>query len=167
MSPGLLEGSVRRGFLELLRSARHTWFNRRELHSDADVEDLVQEALLATSSKSAAWRRPGPIGSWSFATACDRCRDPQRQSARAQRRWIISDLLLLNTGDEGVVKPKEPRPQLASLSVREPGFMGDIGLSGYPLAETNNRVGKIEGATKTGLQLAIKTLITRVGDREN
>jgi len=127
----------------------------------------VQEALPATSSKRAAWWRPGPIVSLSFAAGRDRHRDLKRRSRHTQKRSIIADLLLLKTGNEGTVKPREPGPRLATLSVPQRVLMGDIGLSGYRQSETNNRAGKTEGATKTGLQLAMKTLIKRVGDREN
>ena len=127
----------------------------------------MQEALLATGSKRTAWRRSGPIVSWSFASVRDRCRDPKGRLRRTQKRSTIADLLLLNTGDEGAVKPREPGPRLATPSVPQRVLMGDIGLSGYRQTEINNRVGKTEGATKTGLQLAMKTLIKRVGEREN
>lgn len=83
---GGLDGDTRawREFPGLLRPAFHAYFKRRQFHGDADVEDLVQEALMAVHAKRETWRRADPVTSWCYTIARYKLIDHLRKTGRAR-----------------------------------------------------------------------------------
>lgn len=164
-----LQGEARawREFLKLLRPALHTYFNRRQFYGDADVEDLVQEALLAIHTKRETWRRADPVTPWCFTIARYKLIDHLRKSGRAKLVPLIDDLVLTNDGiEEGAVRHDLDR-LLDTAPTRQRALIEDVRLSGFSLAEAGKRAGMTEGAAKVSLHRAMKALMKRVGDREH
>jgi len=99
------EASAWREFLKLLRPALHAFFNRRQFYSGADVEDLVQDALLAIHAKRETWRRADLVTSWCFTIARYKLIDHLRKSGRAKLVPLVDDFVLLNDGvEDGAVR---------------------------------------------------------------
>ena len=102
-----LDGETRawREFLTLLRPALHAYFNRRQFYGDADVEDLVQDALLAIHTKRETWRRADPVTPWCFTIARYKLIDHLRKSGRARLVPLVEDLVMTNDGvEDGAVR---------------------------------------------------------------
>lgn len=165
---GGLDGDTRawREFLGLLRPAFHAYFKRRQFHGDADVEDLVQEALMAVHAKRETWRRADPVTSWCFTIARYKLIDHLRKTGRARLVPMIDDLPLEIDGvEDGAVRYDLDR-LLSSVPARQQALVKDVKLSGYSLAEAGERAGLSEGAARVSLHRAMKALMNRVTNRE-
>lgn len=125
-----------------------------------DVEDVVQETLLAIHLKSATWDRSGPIVPWIAAIARHKAVDMLR---RRHRRLEVSidDLV----GDWEV--PEESTPQvthselqalLETLPARQQQVIRSISLEGGTIASTASALGISEGAVRVGLHRGLKAL---------
>ena len=164
-----LNGEVRawREFLQLLRPALHAYFNRRQFHGDADVEDLVQEALLAIHAKRETWRRADPVTSWCFTIARYKLIDHLRKTGRARLVPLVDDLVLMNDGVEDGAVRQDLEKLLGTAAPRQRALIEDVRLSGFSLAEAGKRAGMTEGAAKVSLPRAMKALTKRMADGEN
>jgi RNA polymerase sigma-70 factor (ECF subfamily) len=164
-----LDGETRawREFLVLLRPALHAYFNRRQFYGDADVEDLVQEALLAIHAKRETWRRADPVTSWCFTIARYKLIDQLRKSGRAKLVPLVDDHVLPNDAVEDGAVRQDLAKLLEATPPRQRRLIEDVKLSGYSLAEAGERLGMTEGAAKVSLHRAMKTLMKRVADREH
>ncbi len=160
------EASAWREFLKLLRPALHAYFNRRQFYGDADVEDLVQDALLAIHSKRETWRRADPVTSWCFTIARYKLIDHLRKSGRAKLVPLVDDLVLLHDGVEDGAVRRDLEKLLDTAAPKQRALIEDVRLSGYSLAEAGERAGMTEGAAKVSLHRAMKALMKRVSDRE-
>lgn len=164
-----LDGETRawREFLVLLRPALHAYFNRRQFYGDADVEDLVQEALLAIHAKRETWRRADPVTSWCFTIARYKLIDQLRKSGRAKLVPLVDDFVMTHDGvEDGAVRHDLER-LLETAPPRQRALIEDVRLSGFSLAEAGERAGLTEGAAKVSLHRAMKALMKRVADREH
>lgn len=160
------EASAWREFLKLLRPALHAYFNRRQFHGDADVEDLVQDALLAIHAKRETWRRADPVTSWCFTIARYKLIDHLRKSGRAKLVPLVDDLVLAQDGVEDGAVRQDLDKLLQTAPPKQRALIEDVRLSGYSLAEAGERAGMTEGAAKVSLHRAMKALMKRVSDRE-
>lgn len=164
-----LDGEARawRAFLQLLRPALQAYFNRRQFYGDADVEDLVQDALLAIHAKRETWRRADPVTSWCFTIARYKLIDHLRKSGRAKLVPLVDDLVMTNDRvEDGAVRHDLDR-LLDTAAPRQRALIEDVRLSGFSLAEAGRRAGMTEGAAKVSLHRAMKALMKRVGDHEH
>lgn len=164
-----LDGETRawREFLQLLRPALHAYFNRRQFHGDADVEDLVQEALLAIHAKRETWRRADPVTSWCFTIARYKLIDHLRRTGRARLAPLVDDLVLENDGVEDGAVRRDLGKILDTAPPKQRALIEDVRLSGLSLAEAGERAGMTEGAAKVSLHRAMKALMKRVADNEH
>lgn len=160
------EASAWREFLKLLRPALHTYFNRRQFYGDADVEDLVQDALLAIHAKRETWRRADPVTSWCFTIARYKLIDHLRKSGRAKLVPLVDDLVDFQDGVEDGAVRQDLERLLETAAPKQRALIEDVRLSGYSLAEAGERGGMTEGAAKVSLHRAMKALMKRVSDRE-
>jgi RNA polymerase sigma-70 factor (ECF subfamily) len=160
------EAPAWREFLKLLRPALHAYFNRRQFHGDADVEDLVQDALLAIHAKRETWRRADPVTSWCFTIARYKLIDHLRKSGRAKLVPLVDDLVLAHDGVEDGAVRQDLDKLLHTAPPKQRALIEDVRLSGYSLAEAGERAGMTEGAAKVSLHRAMKALMKRVSDRE-
>lgn len=164
-----LDGETRawREFLQLLRPALHAYFNRRQFHGDADVEDLVQEALLAIHAKRETWRRADPVTSWCFTIARYKLIDHLRRTGRARLAPLVDDLVLVNDGVEDGAVRRDLGKILDTAPPKQRALIEDVRLSGFSLAEAGERAGMTGGAAKVSLHRAMKALMKRVADNEH
>lgn len=159
------EAAAWRDFLKLLRPALHAYFTRRQFHGDADVEDLVQDALLAIHAKRETWRRADPVTSWCFTIARYKLIDHLRKSGRANLVPLVDDAVLApDDVEQGAVR-RDLERLLKTAPPRQRALIEDVRLSGYSLAEAGERAGMTEGAAKVSLHRALKTLMRRVSDQ--
>jgi RNA polymerase sigma-70 factor (ECF subfamily) len=160
------EASAWREFLKLLRPALQAYFKRRQFYGDADVEDLVQDALLAIHAKRETWRRADPVTAWCFTIARYKLIDHLRKSGRAKLVPLVDDLVLVQDGVEDGAVRQDLEKLLETAGPKQRQLIEDVRLSGYSLAEAGERAGMTEGAAKVSVHRAMKALMKRVSDRE-
>ncbi len=159
-----LDGDARahRELLGLMGERLRAYFTRRMASVPADVEDLVQETLLAVHLRRASYDRDLPFTPWALAIARYKLIDHWR------RRKIRATVPL---DDVEAFLSAEPPPTddgldltraLGALPPRQRALIEDVKVKGFSLGEAGERAGISEGAAKVALHRALKMLAGRM-----
>jgi RNA polymerase sigma-70 factor (ECF subfamily) len=155
------EAVYRRLLMELGRSVRalaRAAFARARL-GDADVEDAVQETLLAIHLKRHTWDPSQRLGPWVNAIARHKIIDSMRRRG-ARRAEPIEDF------EEFLAAPEAEDPHALSdakklmeaLNPRQRDIVQSISLDGQSIAATASRLDMTEVAVRVALHRALKSL---------
>lgn len=142
-----------------LLSTRLRMFFARRLDGGADVEDLVQETLLAVHRRRMTYDPAQPFTVWAYAIARYKLIDHWRRN-RLRRHEPIDDMA------DFLAAPETEAPEtrgdldrvLANLPDRQQKLVRDVKIEGLSLAEAGARIGISEGAAKVALHRALKAL---------
>ncbi|WP_420470994.1 sigma-70 family RNA polymerase sigma factor [Brevundimonas sp. FT23042] len=157
-----------RELLTALRGALTPFFRRRLGGLEADVEDLVQDALIAIHAKRATYDPGLAFTAWVYAIARYKLIDHFR---RHGRRVVVpledsGVLLAEHSVEDGVVRRDLSRV-LSILPLRQRRLIEDVRIGGYSLAEAAARNGCSEGAAKVGVHRSMKALSASVVSHED
>lgn len=130
-----------------------------------EVEDLVQETLLAVHNQRHTYDAAQPLTPWVHAIARYKLVDMLR---RHGRQALVTDPL-----DDEVEWLADPQPQaqearrdlgrlLATLPDRQRLPIVHVKLEGLSVAETAQRTGLSESAVKIGVHRGLKALAARI-----
>lgn len=153
-----------RQVLVVLSPRLEVYFRRRmAAEYAADVEDLVQETLLAVHNRRMTYDTTQPFTAWAHALARYKLIDFWRR--RRVRRHVplddVVDDLWVEAEAEGAVNGDLNR-LLGGLSNRQERLLRDVKIEGMSLAEAGARVGMSEGAAKVSLHRAMRALMAKV-----
>jgi RNA polymerase sigma-70 factor, ECF subfamily len=124
-----------------------------------DVEDVVQETLLAIHLKRHTWDSSQPLGPWVRAIARHKLIDALR---RRGRRIEVPIEFVLDT-----LVAEEPRSDLDrqdatrlvdGLRGRQQAIVRSISIEGQSIREVAGRLGMNEGAVRVALHRGLKAL---------
>lgn len=148
--------------LALLGVRLRAYFARRMAGAPADVEDMVQETLLAVHIKRATWDSAQSFTAWAHAVARYKLIDHWRRRKIRQTLPLDdhAEFLAAEEHDPGV--GLELDRALASLPERQRVLVRDVKLAGLSLAEAGAKAGISEGAAKVALHRALKALAERM-----
>lgn len=148
--------------LALLGVRLRAYFARRMSGAPADVEDMVQETLLAVHIKRATWDSAQSFTAWAHAVARYKLIDHWRRRKIRQTLPLDdhAEFLAAEEHDPGV--GLELDRALASLPERQRVLVSDVKLAGLSLAEAGAKAGISEGAAKVALHRALKALAERM-----
>jgi RNA polymerase sigma-70 factor (ECF subfamily) len=128
---------------------------------DLDVEDVVQETLLAIHLKRHTWRIEEPIGPWVAAISRNKLVDVLR------RRGRRAELPL-----DDVAEPEAETPEtgadedvarlLEGLNERQRDIVRLVSIEGHSAREAAVRLGMTEGALRVALHRTLRTLATQL-----
>jgi RNA polymerase sigma-70 factor, ECF subfamily len=155
------EGAYRRLLEEISRSVRamgRSAFARARL-GDADVEDAVQETLLAIHLKRHTWDPRQKLAPWVYAIARHKIVDAMRR--RGTRRFEP-----LENFQDFLAAPAPEDPHALSdaeklvdgLGPRQRDIVRSISLEGQSIAATAARLSMSEVAVRVALHRALKSL---------
>jgi RNA polymerase sigma factor (sigma-70 family) len=147
-----------RALVPLLR----TYFGRRMRNADADVEDLVQESLIAVHERRATYDRERPFTAWLYAVARYRLIDHlrRRQMTVPIEEWEES---LGTDGFEAATAARmDVEVLLAGLSPKQARAIRDTHLEGLTSAESAKGSGLGESDVKISVHRGLKALVARV-----
>jgi RNA polymerase sigma-70 factor (ECF subfamily) len=155
------EGVYRRLLEELGRSVRamaRGAFARARL-GDADVEDAVQETLLAIHLKRHTWDPGQRLGPWVNAIARHKIIDAMRRrgSRRAEPIEDFEDFLAA-PAEEDPHALSDARKLMETLNSRQRDIVQSISLDGQSIAATASRLDMTEVAVRVALHRALKSL---------
>lgn len=126
---------------------------------DADVEDVVQETLLAIHLKRDTWDGGLRLAPWVGAIARHKIVDAMRRRG-ARRFQPIEDFETVLAAPEG----EDPHARsdaerlIAQLAPRQRDIVRSISLEGQSIAATATRLSMTEGAVRVALHRALKTM---------
>lgn len=155
------EGAYRRLLEELGRSVRamaRAAFARARL-GDADVEDAVQETLLAIHLKRHTWDPSLRLAPWANAVARHKIIDAIRRRG-VRRAEPIEDFeeFLAAPEDDDPHALSDARKLMEALKPRQRDIVQSISLDGQSITATASRLGMSEVAVRVALHRALKAL---------
>jgi RNA polymerase sigma factor (sigma-70 family) len=134
--------------------------------SRAEVEDIVQNVLLAIHVKRGTWDRSRPIGPWLAAIVRNKVVDTFRRRGRRIDVPIEEVLETLVTPDTAAASEAHSiQRMLANLKQVQRSIVISISIHGESVAETARCLGMSEGAVRVALHRALKSLAALYRDK--
>ena len=162
-----LDGDARaqRDLLSALVPLLRRYYGRR-MGQAADLEDLVQETLIAVHTRRASYDRSRPFGPWLFAVARYKMIDHFRRSRADIPLDDLGDLL----GDDGFEDAVSARMDidaaLTMLSPKQASTIRATKIDGLSIAETAARDHLSEADVKISVHRGLKALALRLRGSE-
>src|SRR5580704_9718977 len=155
------EGAYRRLLEEIARSVRamaRAAFARARV-GDADIEDAVQETLLAIHLKRHTWDPGQPLAPWVYAIARHKVVDALRRRGRRRAEPLedFQEFLAALEGEDPHAL-SDARRLLETLPPRQRDIVTSISLDGQSIAATAARLSMSEVAVRVALHRALKSL---------
>lgn len=126
-------------------------------HGNGDVEDIVQDALLAVHLKRETWDPTRPLAPWAFAVLRYKMLDHLRQKKSRPTEPLEQHLDIAGADPEGAAAFDAGR-LLASLAAPQRQLVVALAVEGRTAAEVANTIGSTEGAVRVALHRALKKL---------
>ncbi|MBA2936545.1 sigma-70 family RNA polymerase sigma factor [Sphingomonas sp. CGMCC 1.13654] len=137
-------------------------FYRRRLSDSGEIEDLVQETLIAVHTRRASYDRDRPFTAWLFSVA----RYKMIDSFRRERRHCNIEGLDEIFGTEGFEEASNARVDvdrlLDGLPAKQAGAIRKTRLDGLSTAEAADAAGISESDVKISVHRGLKALAARI-----
>lgn len=149
-----LRSTVRRGFSGV--TAR-----------PSEVEDVVQEVLLAIHLKRHTWDQSKPITPWIMAIARNKIIDDLRRKGRRTEIPIDTMLEILEQdGHEDAIHAYDVGRVLSGLNGRNREIVQAITIDGHSAHDVAQRLGMTEVAVRVALHRSLKTLAATYREKQ-
>lgn len=127
--------------------------------SGGDVEDVVQETLLAIHLKRHTWQQSEPLMPWVMAIARNKLIDSLRRKGRGIP-VPIDDVIetLPAEADEQPLDGQEVTAMLEALQPRQREIVKLVTLQGHAIKDVAGRLQMNEGAVRVALHRSLKTM---------
>jgi len=155
---------------ELLRAMTgylRGFFARRLGRNAADLEDLVQETLLAIHTKRETYDRSQPFTAWAYSIARYKLIDQFRRNKvrRTEPLETAEDLFAGEDIEEATTRRDLDR-LMSELPERQRALLQDVKISGLTNAEAAKKAGMTETAVKVSIHRSLQALTRRVRDED-
>lgn len=159
------DAAAYRDFLRETSALVRGFLRRRLARLPDDVEDLVQETLLAVHNQRHTYDPAQPVTSWMHAIARYKLVDMLRRRARTEALHdpiddVDEDVLAADSHEGGVRRDLEKLLALLPDKQRLPIIY--MKLEGLSVIETAQRTGLSESAVKVGVHRGLKALAARL-----
>jgi len=159
------DAAAETSLLSALASALRRYFARRLGAGAAEVEDLVQETLIAVHTKRHTFDARAPLTPWVYAIARYRLADHFRRG-RTRRETALDDVgELVDAGDFDAAEARRDLARLLeSLPEKQRRLVMDVKIEGRSIEETSRKTGLSASAVKVGVHRAVNALAKRFRD---
>lgn len=162
------DGIVYQQFLTTLSAHLRAFFRRRMSRIPDDVEDMVQECLLAIHNNRHTYRPEQPLTAWVHTIARYKLVDLLRARSRREQLHdpLEDDLEIFAQSDTEVADARRDLATLLqSLPERQRRALIMIKLEGASVAETAAVTGMSEASVKVGVHRSVKALSAKLKGR--
>ena len=152
-------------FLKALSAHLRAYFRKRLFERPDEVEDLVQDTLLAVHNQRHTYRADQPLTAWMHAIARYKLIDLLRARASGESLNVPLDdeLELFATSDtEAREAKKDLDTLLAGLPDRQRLPIVHVKLEGLSVVEAAQLTGMSESAIKIGVHRGLKALAAKI-----
>jgi RNA polymerase sigma-70 factor (ECF subfamily) len=147
-----------RELVPLLRS----FYGRRLGSAQADVEDLVQETLIAVHTRRAAYDRDRPFTAWLYAVARYRLIDHLRRRKIAVSLEDVEATLVEEDFEQASQARMDVEALLSTLSPKQARAIRETHVEGKSVAEAAAGAGIGESDVKVSVHRGLKALAARI-----
>jgi len=152
-----------RAGLTLCAHRLRSFFKRRLPPGNADVEDLVQETLMAIHHKRASYSPALPFSAWLYGIARYRLIDHFRREGRKATVPLDDTDLAEAARDDEILARVDVDNLLAELPSREAQAIRLTRLDGLSTREAALRSGQSEPAVKVNVHRGLARLMAQIG----
>lgn len=153
--------------LTLLSGYLRSFLNKRLQSQASDVEDLVQETLMAIHQKRHTYQSDQPLTAWVYAIARYKWVDHLRAHGRRENLhddiddW--ADTLSVDGGTEASDAQRDLEQVLADLPPKQREAIEHTRLHGLSITETAQLTGQSEASVKVNVHRGLKALMAKWG----
>jgi RNA polymerase sigma-70 factor (ECF subfamily) len=152
---------------ELLRALGgylRAYFGRRIGGGAAEVEDLVQDTLIAVHFKRHTYDPGRPFLHWAYSVARYKLVDHfRRRGARPETPIEGAEALFARDDIAAHDASQDLAKLMATLPARQRNLLQDVKITGLSVQEAAARAGMSEGAGKVSIHRAMKAMSRRAG----
>ena len=149
-------------FLRALAPLLRSFFSRRMSGAAGDVEDLVQESLMAVHARRGSYDRSRPVSAWAYAVARHKMIDHFRRQGRTCSIEGLEDILMVEGFEDSSGAQIDIDRLLGELPPKQAAAIRATRLEGLSTAEAAAR-GKIgESDVKISVHRGLKALAARI-----
>ena len=162
-----LEGDAKaqHRLLSALAPVLRRYFGRRT-QDGSDVEDMVQETLIAVHTRRASYDRERPFGPWLFAIARYKLVDTFRKRRNDVPLDGLEELLGDGGFEDGVSARLDVDALLDDLPAKQAAAIRATKIEGLSGAETAARDGISEADVKVSVHRGLRALVRRIGGND-
>jgi RNA polymerase sigma-70 factor (ECF subfamily) len=142
----------------LLRS----FFRRRVRGADDDVEDLVQETLIAVHTRRATYDRNRALTAWLYAIARYKLVDHFRRRRHLYPIEELSEMLVTEGFEDASAAVLDVERLLESLPTKQAGLIRDTKLGGLSVTEAAKKARVGISDVKVSVHRGLKALAARI-----
>ena len=124
---------------------------------NSDIEDIVQEALLAIHLKRDTWDAARPFRPWAMAVLAHKISDRMRH-ARIRDHDVLDETFDIAAPEPDISAAADVERILDQLETPQRRIVTAISLEGRSAAEVASEIGSTEGAVRVALHRALKRL---------
>jgi RNA polymerase sigma factor (sigma-70 family) len=152
------QAALLRALVPLLQS----FYGRRLGSARADVEDLVQETLIAVHTRRAAYDRERPFTAWLYAVARYRMIDHLRRRKLSVSLEDVEATLVEEDFEHASQARMDVDTLLSTLSPKQARAIRDTHVEGKSVAEAAAEAGIGESDVKVSVHRGLKALMARI-----
>lgn len=155
--------SLLRALVPLLRS-----FYRRRMSAGADdIEDLVQETLIAVHTRRGTYDRDRVFAAWLFAIARYKMIDQFRRNRRTVPIEGLEDMLVAEGFEESSIARMDIDDLLSTLPAKQAQAIRATRIDGASVAEAASAAGIGESDVKVSVHRGLKALAARIAGQRS
>ncbi|MES2020483.1 MAG: sigma-70 family RNA polymerase sigma factor [Pseudomonadota bacterium] len=165
MMIGGLAGDARayRDLLDILAPLLRAFFGRRLRDAAEDVEDLVQETLIAIHTRRATYDTSRPFTAWAYAVARYKMVDHFRRRRVTVPIEGLEDILVAEGFEEAVSARMDIDALLDTLPPKQARAIRETKVDGLSVAEAADRHAMSDSDVKISVHRGLKSLAARLG----
>ena len=150
--------SLLRALVPLLRA----FYRRRMVCGQDDIEDIVQESLIAVHTRRATYDRNRPFTAWLFAIARYKMIDQFRRARRTVPLEGLEEILIAEGFESASNAQIDIEGLLGTLPAKQARVIRATRLHGASVAEAALADGIGESDVKVSVHRGLKTLAARI-----
>jgi RNA polymerase sigma-70 factor (ECF subfamily) len=131
-----------------------------------EIEDIVQETLLAIHSKRHTWRSDAPVLPWVRAIARHKVVDTFRRRGHRVEVDIADFAETLAAHEEETASAREIAQAVDGLAPGQRGVVRAISIEGHSIAETAQALEMKETAVRVAYHRGLAAIAARFGRKE-
>jgi RNA polymerase sigma-70 factor (ECF subfamily) len=160
------DGAAHAALLRALVPLLQSYYRRRMGAARDDIEDLVQETLIAVHTRRASYDRDRPFVAWLYAIARYRMIDHFRRQRVTVPAEDLDDILVAEGFEDSCSARMDIATLLAGLSPKQARAIRDTHIEGLSVAEAAEAAQIGESDVKVSVHRGMKALAARIrGER--
>jgi RNA polymerase sigma-70 factor (ECF subfamily) len=156
------DGTSQNALLTALVPLLRSFFGRRLRGAADDVEDLVQETLIAIHTRRASYDRDRPFTAWAYAVARYKMIDHFRRMRHHVPFEGLEEILVAEGFQEAASAQMDVNKLLGAIAPKQARAIRQTKIDGLSVAEAAESAGISEADVKVSVHRGLKAIAERL-----